>query len=87
METTSVSVKGQVVLPYKIRKALGIRQNTKLIVLQDGNNILLKPIEEPSIDEFKRLIALGDKITLESGLKRNDIEKAVKEARKKQNCA
>ena len=53
METTSMSVKGQVVIPNKIRKALNLKPNSKLIILQDGSNILLKPIEEPKIKDLK----------------------------------
>lgn len=87
METTSMSVKGQVVIPDKIRRALGLKQNTEMIVMQDGNNILLKPIKEPSKNEFKRLIALGDKIASDLNLKRKNVGKVIKDIRKKQNCA
>ena len=82
-----MSVKGQVVIPNKIRKALGLKPNYKLIILQDGNNILLKPIEEPKIKDFKNLIAMGDEITKQLNLKRKDVASVIKETRNKQKCA
>ncbi len=87
METTSMSVKGQVVIPNKIRKALGLKPNSKLVILQDGSNILLKPIEEPKIKDFKNLIAMGDEISEKLNLKRKDIGRVIKETRNKQKCA
>ena len=87
METTSMSVKGQVVIPNKIRKALGLKPNSKPVVLQDGSNILLKPIEEPKIKDFKNLIAMGDEISKKLNLKRKDVGMAITETRNKQKCA
>lgn len=48
-EVTSLSSKGQVVIPDKIRKQLGLVTGTKLIVISDGANLLLKPMEEPKL--------------------------------------
>ena len=87
METTSMSVKGQVVIPNKIRKALGLKPNSKLIILRDGSNILLKPIEEPRLTDFKNLIAMGDEISKKLNLQRKDVGKTIKEVRKKRKCA
>ena len=87
MDTTSMSVKGQVVIPNKIRKALNLKPNSKLIIFQDGSNILLKPIEEPKIKDFKNLIAKGDEISEKLNLKRKDVGRVIKETRNKQKCA
>jgi antitoxin PrlF len=87
METTSMSVKGQVVIPNKIRKALGLKPNSKLIILQDGSNILLKPIEEPRINDFKNLIAMGDEISEKLNLKRKDVGRVIKETRGEQELS
>ncbi|RZD17175.1 MAG: AbrB/MazE/SpoVT family DNA-binding domain-containing protein [Candidatus Acididesulfobacter guangdongensis] len=86
METTSMSVKGQVVIPNKVRKALGLKPNSKLIIIQDGGNILLKPIEEPELKDFKNLIAMGDEISKKLNLKRKDVGMVIKETRDKQKC-
>jgi len=54
---TIVSSKGQVVIPAAFRKILGIRPGTKLLVLSDGQNLLLKPFAPaPSLKSFRRLI-------------------------------
>ena len=45
MSTTTVSTKGQVVIPKPLRKALSIRPGTRLAIEQDGNAIRMTPIE------------------------------------------
>ena len=61
-EVTSLSSKGQVVIPDKIRKELGLTTGSKLIVITDGSNLLLKPMEEPKMDTFMRLIDESRKV-------------------------
>ncbi len=43
---TRVTVKGQIVIPARLRKKYGIRQGTKIIVTDVGNAILLTPVTE-----------------------------------------
>jgi len=81
VEITSMSTKGQVVIPANMRKKLNIQGGSKLIVVQEGNNILLKPIEKPSDDEFDQIIQLADQITGELNLEEGDIEEAIKSSR------
>ena len=81
-EVTSLSTKGQVVIPNEIREKMHLEPGTKMIVIQDGDNILLKPIKAPRKGQFEQLITLGDKISNELGLKESDIEKAIKDVRK-----
>ena len=45
-----------------------LEPGTKMIVIQDGDNILLKPIKAPRMGQIDKLIALGDKIRNELGL-------------------
>jgi len=44
MSTGSVSSKGQVVIPQKLRKALSIRAGTRVQMAQEGNTIRLTPL-------------------------------------------
>ena len=79
---TSLSSKGQVVIPSSIRKELGIAEGTQFIILSDGNNLLLKPIESPKIDTFKHLIEASQKFAKKAGLKKADVAKAKKKVRR-----
>ena len=63
LEITSLSTKGQVVIPRNIRNQLNLDIGDKLIVVCDGSNILPKPVLKPSMSEFKSLIEETDKIT------------------------
>ena len=86
LDVTSLSTKGQVVIPNEIRENMHLEPGTKLIVIQDGDNILLKPIKTPKKNQFEKIIALGDKVRKEIGLKEKDIEEAIKNVRKEKNA-
>lgn len=86
-DVTSVSSKGQIVIPNKIREFMHLEPGTKLIVVQEGDNILLKPIKEPKIDQFTKIISIGEKVRREINLKKKDIEKAIQEVRKEKNAS
>ena len=57
LEITSVSSKGQVVIPGSVRASLGIKTGTKLAVITDGESVLMRPLETPKLSAFRRLIA------------------------------
>lgn len=80
-EVTSLSSKGQVVIPDRIRKEMGLTTGSKLMVITDGANLLLKPLEEPKIDVFKKLIEESRKFAKKEKLLKTDVEKAIKETR------
>jgi len=86
LNVTSVSTKGQVVIPNEIRENMHLEPGTKLIIIQDGDNILLKPIKIPKKKQFEKIIALGDKVREEIGLEEKDIEEAIKNVRKEKNA-
>ena len=43
---TYATVKGQIVIPAKLRKKYGIKNGTKIIVTDNGDSITLKPVTE-----------------------------------------
>ena len=81
-EVTSLSSKGQVVIPDRIRKILGLSTGTKMMVITDGRNLLFKPLEEPKVESFNKLIRESRKFARESGLKKEDVKKAIQEVRR-----
>lgn len=52
---TSVSTKGQVVIPCEIRKRLGLGPGARLVVATDGESVLLRPVLPPRMEEIKKL--------------------------------
>ena len=81
VDVTSVSSKGQVVIPKIFRENLGIETGSKLLVLSDGTNLLLKPMEEPRLDAFKRLINESRRYAKAAGLKREDVPQVIRKVR------
>ncbi len=51
-----VTVKGQVVIPSKIRHRHRIRKGTKVCFLEQGNDIIIRPVTDEYIDSLKGLL-------------------------------
>lgn len=82
-EVTSMSSKGQIVLPKKIRNQMELKSGAKFVVITDGDNILLKPIQEPSLEEFDAIMDESKKWSAEVGMTEDDIADAIKTVRGK----
>jgi len=50
---TYATVKGQIVIPATLRRKFGIKKGTKIIVLDNGDSILLKPVNEQSLARLR----------------------------------
>ena len=85
-DITAVSSKGQVVLPKAIREKLQIVPGVKLMVFSDGNSILLKPIPEPDISEFRNLMDAASKWATDVGMTEEDIDSAIKTVRSRRKA-
>lgn len=81
VELASVSTKGQVVIPGSIRKKLGISSGSKLMVLTDGENVLMKPIVPPRLEAFRELAEESRKAAKSAGLTPDDVSAAIAEVR------
>jgi len=82
IEITSMSTKGQIVIPTAIRKSLNLGSGAKFMIVVEGDCILLKPIVRPAEDTFERIMALGDRVQRELGLKDSDVKSAIHATRK-----
>jgi len=83
VEFTSVSSRGQVVIPNDIRKQMGLEEGTKLMVFSDGVNLMMKPILAPSAAAFKKLIQDSHRYAKEAGLTKGDVEEAIQKVRRR----
>jgi AbrB family looped-hinge helix DNA binding protein len=43
---TYATVKGQIVIPVRLRRKYGIKNGTKIIITDNGDSISLKPVTE-----------------------------------------
>jgi len=50
MDIVTVTTKGQIVIPAKTREKYGIQKGTKLSILDNGDELILKPITPEYLD-------------------------------------
>jgi len=81
LEVTTMSEKGQVVIPQSIRKELGIKPKTKFLVYGRGDTVIMKKLELPDLKkEWEDIFKLMDKKELK--ISDQEIGKEIAEARK-----
>jgi AbrB family looped-hinge helix DNA binding protein len=51
-EYTTLSTKGQIIIPAKIREQLKLEAGTKLSIQRDGQTLILRPITPEFIDSL-----------------------------------
>lgn len=81
LEVTSMSSRGQIVIPLAVRQELNLVEGTKFVVIGEGDTLLLKKIGMPSFKNFDKLIAKTQAFAKKKGLKQEDVELAIKRAR------
>lgn len=70
VEVTKISSKGQVVIPFDIRKELGLDNGSTIVVSKMKDYILMKKINVPDINkEFKKLTKWGANYAKKKGIK------------------
>jgi AbrB family looped-hinge helix DNA binding protein len=76
---TSMSSRGQVVIPLDIREMMGLKDGEKFIVSGQQDTIVLKKMKIPSFDE---MIQKSRKFAKETGLTQKDVDAAIKRVRR-----
>ncbi len=81
--TTTLSSKGQVVIPEDVRDALGLEPGAQFVVMGDGDVVILKRIETPARSEFRALATKVRGQARRAGLKPADVRKAIHKVRRR----
>ena len=81
LATTRLSSKGQVVIPEEVRTRLGLKAGVQFVVVGDGDVVILKVVTPPSRSEFGNLLSKARRQARKAGMKRADVDAAVKKAR------
>jgi AbrB family looped-hinge helix DNA binding protein len=80
---TSLSTKGQVVIPEDIRKLIGLKEGAKMMVFTDGVNVMLKPIATPSMEEFEKMARATRQYAKKAEIKKSDVDEAIQKVRRR----
>lgn len=68
-QITTVSSKGQLVIPAQLRDELGIEPGTRIAITLDGSRLILEPVSEKLVDQTRGLFA--GRTSLSEALKRD----------------
>ena len=82
LEITTMNAKGHVTIPPFFRKTMGIKTNTKFVVMRMGNVLVMKEMDVPNMeDEIDRIFKkIGKKRTK---IPDKDIVNEIKKYRRK----
>jgi AbrB family looped-hinge helix DNA binding protein len=83
LATTTMSSKGQVVIPEAVRNEMGLEAGAQFVVISDGDAVMLKRLSKPATEEFKALHERLRRKARAAGLTRKDIAKVIAKVRKR----
>lgn len=83
IQITSVSSRGQVVIPQSIRDQLNIKPREKFAVAGEDGTIIFKRIEMPKKKDFDTLLKRTREFAKTTALAESHINYAIKKSRKK----
>ena len=83
-QVTTISQKGQVVIPQSIRKQMGIKAKNKFLIYGKGDTIIMKKLEIPDLKkEWDSIFKMMDKKELK--ISDEEIEEEIRQVRKKRH--
>ena len=87
IDITTVSSKGQVVIPNHIREELGLEKGSQIVVSTIEDIVVLKKIRIPDpSEEFAKLTAFGKKHAAKIGVtSEEDVVRIIHDARKRKH--
>lgn len=62
METTIVTIKGQIVIPSRIRRRYGIKKGTRVCLIERNGEIILKPITHEYLEKMAGILGKEGKL-------------------------
>ncbi len=82
LEITSMSSRGQVVIPLDIREQLGLKEGEKFVVVGEEDTVILKKVAMPSFKNFDKLLQKTQQFAKEKSITEADVESAIKRVRR-----
>lgn len=63
METSVVTVKGQIVVPARIRRKLKIKHGTRVVIIEQEDGFVVKPLDKKYFEHFAGILPTKGKAT------------------------
>jgi len=79
--TTTLSSKGQVVIPEEIRSRMGLKAGTQFVVLAEGDVVIFKVLDPPKMGEFDTLVRRARRAAKQAGRSKSDVDAAIAKTR------
>ncbi len=83
IEITSISSRGQVVIPQGLRNKMRIQEGEKFVIIGENNTIILKKLEMSSFGGIDKLLKKTRDFVKKKRIKESNLEEAIKKTRKK----
>jgi AbrB family looped-hinge helix DNA binding protein len=62
METSVVTVKGQVVVPANIRRKFGIKKGTKIAFIEQNGKLIIQPLDKNYFESLAGILGTDGKM-------------------------
>ena len=62
METSIVTVKGQVVVPANIRRKFGIKKGTKIAFIEQNGKLIIQPLDKNYFESLAGILGTDGKM-------------------------
>ena len=83
MELAKVTTKGQVTIPKSIREQLNLKEGSKILFIQKGNDIIIKNSAMIALEKIQKSFeGEAERLNLKT---EDDVVKMIKEFRKNKN--
>ena len=85
---TTISRNGQIVIPYDIRKALGIEPSEKFLVVSEGDTIMLKRLKKERLKkELESIFAYFSDAFSKAGITPEEAKREIQAHRRKKRVS
>jgi AbrB family looped-hinge helix DNA binding protein len=62
MDTSVVTVKGQIVVPVKIRRKFGIKKGTKIAFIEQHGKLIIQPLDKSYFESLAGILGTEGKL-------------------------
>ena len=82
--STSMSSKGQIVIPEEVRKSLNLQAGVQFAVFCEKDVVILKVLTPPTMAEFNNLVKKAQVAARKAKIRKKDVHTLIAGIRKKQ---